>query len=138
MTTRTKPGSRPRYQQTYPEQFATADDLRALGLKPGTTEPDALFEYRHGDRSGVLVVVLWRPELRHRGSVLGRQAFVGNDGMPCFFGGVHLDGPLVEQFLSVVVPFLHARLCPFERLEDDRIAPCPFQADAASVFREDV
>lgn len=53
MTSRVKPTPRPRYQQTYPEQFATAEDLRALGLKPGTTEPDALFEYKHGDRSGV-------------------------------------------------------------------------------------
>lgn len=53
VTRRVKPSPRPRYQQTYPASLATAEELRALGLRPGTHEPDAILEYKHGDRSGI-------------------------------------------------------------------------------------
>lgn len=53
MTRRIKPSPRPRYQQTYPDTLATAEELRALGLRPGTSEPDAILEYVRGDRSGL-------------------------------------------------------------------------------------
>lgn len=43
----------PRFRQTHPDHLATPEQLRALGLKAGTPEPDALFEYDWGDRSGV-------------------------------------------------------------------------------------
>ena len=43
----------PRFQQTHPDHLATHEQLRALNLKAGTPEPDALFEYDWGDRSGV-------------------------------------------------------------------------------------
>ena len=45
MTRRIKPAPRPRYKQTYPESLATAEELRALGLRPGTSEPNAILEY---------------------------------------------------------------------------------------------
>lgn len=44
---------RPRYQQTYPDTLATMEELRALGLRPGTSELDAILEYTHQDRSGL-------------------------------------------------------------------------------------
>lgn len=53
MTRRIKPAPRPRYQQTYPDTLATAEELRALGLRPGTTEPDGILEFAHKDRSGL-------------------------------------------------------------------------------------
>lgn len=53
VTRRVKPSPRPRYQQTYPASLATAEELRALGLRPGTHEPDAILEYDHQDRSGL-------------------------------------------------------------------------------------
>ena len=40
MTRRPKPAPRPRYQQTYPDTLATTEELRALGLRPGTSGPD--------------------------------------------------------------------------------------------------
>lgn len=43
----------PRYIDDIPEGLATADQLRAQGLRPGTTAPVALLEYHHRDRSGV-------------------------------------------------------------------------------------
>ncbi|MEF2277497.1 hypothetical protein V3W47_04240 [Deinococcus sp. YIM 134068] len=43
----------PKYSNVIPEGLATAADLRAEGLKPGTLTPVALLEYSHGDRSGV-------------------------------------------------------------------------------------
>ncbi|WP_216320857.1 hypothetical protein [Deinococcus aestuarii] len=43
----------PRYTDEIPEGLATADQLRAQGLKPGTTAPVALLEYRGPGRSGV-------------------------------------------------------------------------------------
>ncbi|PNY79581.1 hypothetical protein [Deinococcus koreensis] len=53
MTPRIKPTPRPHYHQTYPDHLATADELRALQLKPGTTEPDALLRYQRGESSGL-------------------------------------------------------------------------------------
>ncbi|WP_412030561.1 hypothetical protein [Deinococcus yunweiensis] len=53
MTRRIKPAPRPRYQQTYPDTLATAEELRALGLRPSTSEPDAILEYAYKDRSGI-------------------------------------------------------------------------------------
>ncbi|CAM3795426.1 hypothetical protein [Deinococcus frigens] len=53
MTRRIKPSPRPRYEQNYPEHLATGGELRALGLRPGTSEPDGILEYQHGDRSGI-------------------------------------------------------------------------------------
>ncbi|GHF43654.1 hypothetical protein HNQ07_001953 [Deinococcus metalli] len=53
MTHRIKPAPCPRYQQTYPEHLATGAELSALGLRPGTSEPDAILEYEHKDRSGL-------------------------------------------------------------------------------------
>lgn len=53
MTRRIKPALRPRFQQTYPATLATANELAALGLRPGTGEPDAILEYKHGERSGI-------------------------------------------------------------------------------------
>jgi len=53
MPTRDKSSARPRFQQCYPDQFATPDELHAAGLRPGTTEPDAILTYDHGDRSGL-------------------------------------------------------------------------------------
>lgn len=50
---RTKLPPRPRYQQTYPDHLATADQLGALGLKPGTSEPDAILEYSTANSSGL-------------------------------------------------------------------------------------
>lgn len=50
---RTKPTPRPKFQQTYPEHLATAEQLKALGLKPGTTEPDAILEYSRASSSGL-------------------------------------------------------------------------------------
>ncbi|PNY79275.1 hypothetical protein [Deinococcus koreensis] len=50
---RTKPTPRPKYHQTSPDHLATAEQLKALGLKPGTNEPDALLEYTHGTTSGL-------------------------------------------------------------------------------------
>ncbi|GHF60634.1 hypothetical protein HNQ07_004312 [Deinococcus metalli] len=50
---RTKPIPRPRYQQTYPDHLATAEQLGALGLKPGTSEPDAILEYSRANSSGL-------------------------------------------------------------------------------------
>ena len=44
---------RPRYQQTYPDTLATMEELRALGLRPGTSELDAILEYTHQTRTGV-------------------------------------------------------------------------------------
>ncbi|MFD1734271.1 hypothetical protein ACFSC4_29425 [Deinococcus malanensis] len=35
----------PKYRQLYPETLATADELKALGLKPGASTPVALLEY---------------------------------------------------------------------------------------------
>ncbi|MEF2279890.1 hypothetical protein V3W47_16475 [Deinococcus sp. YIM 134068] len=43
----------PRYKGTYPPELATADDLEALGLKPGSVRPVAILEYDHGDTSGM-------------------------------------------------------------------------------------
>ncbi|BDP44876.1 hypothetical protein DAETH_48450 (plasmid) [Deinococcus aetherius] len=43
----------PRYHNTYPEGLATAADLEALGLKPGSIRPVALLTYEDGDRSGM-------------------------------------------------------------------------------------
>ena len=53
MTRRIKPAPRPRSQQTYPETLATAEELRAPGLRPGTTEPDGILEFAKKDRSGI-------------------------------------------------------------------------------------
>ncbi|THF85497.1 hypothetical protein E7T09_16195 [Deinococcus sp. KSM4-11] len=53
MTRRIKPAPRPRYQQTYPDHLATAEDLRALGLRPAPNEPAAILEYAFKDRSGI-------------------------------------------------------------------------------------
>ncbi len=53
ITCRLKSAIQARYQQTHPEGLATAEELRALGLRPGTSEPDAILEYVHGDRSGM-------------------------------------------------------------------------------------
>jgi hypothetical protein len=53
MIRRIKRAPCPRYQQTYPDHLATSDDLRVLGLRPGTSEPDAILEYQHGDKSGI-------------------------------------------------------------------------------------
>ena len=50
---RTKPTPRPKYQQTYPDHLATAEQLKVLGLKPGTSEPDAILEYSHANSSGL-------------------------------------------------------------------------------------
>ena len=44
----------PKYHQTYPDTLATADELKALGLKPGTPTPAALLEYtRPPDTNGI-------------------------------------------------------------------------------------
>ncbi|GGK34611.1 hypothetical protein GCM10008955_30740 [Deinococcus malanensis] len=44
----------PKYRQLYPETLATADELKALGLKPGASTPVALLEYtRPPDTNGV-------------------------------------------------------------------------------------
>lgn len=43
----------PRYLNTIPEGLATIEQLRAEGLKPGTTRPVALYEYERGDRGGL-------------------------------------------------------------------------------------
>lgn len=43
----------PKYYGTHPAHLATAGQLEAEGLKPGTTEPVALLEYVNGDRSGL-------------------------------------------------------------------------------------
>lgn len=49
-----KPSPRiPRYVNTFPAGLATAAQLEAEGLRPGTTAPVALLEYHEGDRSGV-------------------------------------------------------------------------------------
>ncbi|WP_102125977.1 hypothetical protein [Deinococcus planocerae] len=49
-----KPSPRiPRYVNTFPAGLATAAQLQAEGLRPGTTAPVALLEYHEGDRSGV-------------------------------------------------------------------------------------
>ena len=53
MTRRIQRTPCPRYQQTYPDTLATVEELRALGLRPGTSEPDAILEYAHQDRSGL-------------------------------------------------------------------------------------
>ncbi|WP_295815182.1 hypothetical protein [uncultured Deinococcus sp.] len=53
MTRRPKPAPRPRYQQTYPDTLATTEELRALGLRPGTSGPDAILKNKHGNRSGI-------------------------------------------------------------------------------------
>lgn len=50
---RVKPTPRPRYQQTYPDHLATSEQLQALGLKPGTSEPDAILEYTRPGSSGL-------------------------------------------------------------------------------------
>lgn len=50
---RVKPTPRPKYQQTYPDHLATAEQLKALGLKPGTSEPDAILEYSRANSSGL-------------------------------------------------------------------------------------
>ncbi|MFD1732946.1 hypothetical protein ACFSC4_20430 [Deinococcus malanensis] len=43
-----------KYHDTYPPELATTDELKALGLKPGTFTPAALLEYhRPPDVSGV-------------------------------------------------------------------------------------
>lgn len=42
----------PVYRGTHPAHLATAAELEAQGLKPGTVEPVALFAYQSGDRSG--------------------------------------------------------------------------------------
>ncbi|BDP44335.1 hypothetical protein DAETH_43040 (plasmid) [Deinococcus aetherius] len=43
----------PRYIDEIPEGLATADQLKAQGLKPGTTTPVALLQYNGQGRSGV-------------------------------------------------------------------------------------
>ena len=44
----------PKYHQTYPATLATADELKALGLKPGGFTPAALLEYtRPPDTTGI-------------------------------------------------------------------------------------
>lgn len=53
MTRRVTPPPRPVYKQNYPEHLATADDLQHLGLRPGSTEPDAILRYDYGSRSGL-------------------------------------------------------------------------------------
>lgn len=53
---RTKPTPSPKYQQTYPDHpdhLATAEQLGALGLRPGTSEPDAILEYSRANSSGL-------------------------------------------------------------------------------------
>lgn len=42
----------PVYRDTHPPHLATADELEAQGLKPGTVEPVALYKYQSGDCSG--------------------------------------------------------------------------------------
>ncbi|GHF65937.1 hypothetical protein HNQ07_004792 [Deinococcus metalli] len=53
MTHRVKRAPKPRYHQSYPSTLATTEELRALGLHPGTSEPDAILDYHHGDKSGL-------------------------------------------------------------------------------------
>lgn len=53
MIRRVTPLPRPVYRQTYPEHLATAADLQQLGLRPGSTEPDAILKYDYGYRSGL-------------------------------------------------------------------------------------
>lgn len=53
MKRRVKPAARPRYQQVYPEPLSTSAQLAALGLRPGTGEPDAILENRQWDGSGI-------------------------------------------------------------------------------------
>lgn len=53
MTHRPKLAPRPHFKQTYPDTLATGEELRALGLRPGTSEPDAILEYVRSDRSGL-------------------------------------------------------------------------------------
>jgi hypothetical protein len=53
MTHRVKRAPKPRYHQTYPSTLATTDELRALGLRPGTNEPDAILDYQYHDKSGI-------------------------------------------------------------------------------------
>ena len=44
----------PKYRQTYPDTLATADELKAQGLKPGAPAPVALLEYtRPPDTTGI-------------------------------------------------------------------------------------
>ncbi|MFC3834087.1 hypothetical protein [Deinococcus rufus] len=40
-------------KQTCPDSLATMEEWRALGLRPSTSEPDAILEYVRGDRSGL-------------------------------------------------------------------------------------
>lgn len=42
----------PKYRGSYPAHLATQQELKAEGLRPGRSEPDALLEYVHGDRHG--------------------------------------------------------------------------------------
>ncbi|MFC3833471.1 hypothetical protein [Deinococcus rufus] len=60
MPKRTPPAPRPRYRQTHPDTLATTETLRTLGLKPGTTEPDALLDYedKQQQRSGTCALFL--------------------------------------------------------------------------------
>ncbi|GHF58498.1 hypothetical protein HNQ07_004054 [Deinococcus metalli] len=53
MTHRSKRPPKPRYHQTYPSTLATTEELRVLGLCPGTREPDAILDYHHGNKSGI-------------------------------------------------------------------------------------
>lgn len=49
-----RPPPLPRYRQTYPDTLATADELSAQGLQPGTLRPVALLEYtRPPDTTGI-------------------------------------------------------------------------------------
>jgi len=50
---RTKPTPRAKYQQVYPDHLATTDQLKVLGLKPGTSEADAILEYSRIGSSGL-------------------------------------------------------------------------------------